>query len=179
MSDTVTFSSGVHVGARGSGSINQAWFSASPTTQFTTFTLTLAAVQALTSIEGRPGDREPIALTFQGGGLPAAYDLLKAMDARNVLNGGARMTLSGALDAVASSGFLAQVTLELEGDSSPRSEWGIVTQARNSVSGGMRGWTLSCVFVPCCLLWLAGTESVFAAPDCYAALPGDDEEMAM
>lgn len=170
MADTVTFTSGVHVGARGSGAITQAWFAASPTTQFATFTLELSDVQALTSVEGRPGDGEPILLTFQGGGLPAAYNSLKAMDARDLLNGGARTTLSGARDAVARSGYLAQISLELEGDSAPRTEWGIVTQARNRVSGGMRGWSLSCVFVPCDFLWWTGTETVFTNPTAYAAL---------
>ena len=170
MSDTVTFSSGVHIGARGAGSINQAWFSASPTTQFTTFTLTLAAVQALTSIEGRPGDREPVLLRFQGGGLPAGYDALKAVDARELLNGGSRTTLTGALDAVALSGFLLNMSLELEGDTDPRSEWGVLTQVRNTVQGGMRGWSVSAVFVPCAVFWHTGTESAYVDPITYAAL---------
>jgi hypothetical protein len=170
MSDVVTFTSGVHVGTRGAGAINQGWFGETPTTQFATFSLSLSDVQALTSVEGRAGDKEPVLLRFQGGGLPAAYEKLKAVDARDLLNGTGRTTLSGAMDAVARSGFLLEMALELEGDTAPRTEWGVLSQVRNSVAGGMRGWSVSAVFVPCAVFSWTGTENVFVDPITYATL---------
>ena len=167
---TVTFSSGVHVGTRDDSTAFISWFAASPTTQFSTVTLALSDVQVLTSVEGRAGDREAVALRFAGGGLPAAYNALKAIDARSVLGGEPRTTLSDFRDAVARSGYLTLMTLRLYGDDAARTEWGIVTNVRNTVSGGERGWGVSAVFQPCDALSWVGTTNWFLTPAQYALL---------
>ena len=167
---TVTFASGVHVGTRDDNAAFIDWFAAETTTQFSTVTLALSSVQVLTSVEGRAGDREPVALRFEGGGLPAAYDSLKAIDCRDVIGGAPRTTLSGFKDAMARSGYLVQMTLRLYGDAADRTEWGILTNVRNSVAGGERGWSVSAIFQPCDALGWVGTTNWYLTPESYAEL---------
>ena len=169
---TVTFSSGVHAGTRASDSdMNQAWFDASTTSQFTNVTLELADVQFLTQIEGRIGDREPVLLTFEGGGMADAYAELKAIDARDLLNGQPFSTLSGWRDAVARDGKLVQASIRLYGDDAARTEWGVLTQVRNRVVRAQLAWTVTAIFHPCDALFLTGTSTVHVTPDAYSDLP--------
>lgn len=172
---SVTFSSGVHVGTRNDLVAFHGWFAPGLTTQFAPITLALSDVQVLTSVEGRAGDSEPVLLTFRGGGLPAAYDALKAIDCRDLLNGRPRTTLSGFRDAMARSGYLVQMSLQLEGDTEARTEWGVLANLRNTVAGGQRGWTVSGVFHPCDALGQIGTTRWYLTPTLYVALAGDGE----
>ena len=174
---TLEISSGVHVGARGTSSINQAWFSGSPTTQFTTFSLTSTSSdvrlrQGPQSITGHADlVDEPIAFEFSRRTRDTLTTSLAAVAAKDLLNGGPRTTLTGARDAVARSGFLAKFAWSERvnaGGTNDFSVWGIARVAQPSVRGLSETMTL--LVYPVCLLWLAGTESVFAAPDCYAAL---------
>lgn len=162
--DTVTFTSGAYVGARGSGPLTSAWFSGTPTTQFTTFTLKVVDTQVLAGIQGMPSRRKPIMLRLSGSGLSTVEDDLHNIEAYPLLNGGPRRTLSGFLDVVAGKGYLAKMALSLLGDSSDREEWGVLADLQVEVSGGDRGWTAACVFYPCDLLWWTGTDSVFIRP---------------
>jgi hypothetical protein len=165
---TVTFSSGVHTGYPIPFEDFIAWFDPAVTVQFSPVTLALASVQVLTNVEGRAGDREPVLLRFEGGGLPAAYNALKAIDVRD-LQGEVKTTLSGWRDAVARSGFLVEMSLQLYGDTVARTEWGILTQVRNTVAGGERGWGVTAVFIPCDALNWLGTGNWFMSPTAYAS----------
>jgi hypothetical protein len=165
---TVTFTSGVHVGVRDDSIDFIDWFEATPTVQFATVTLALASVQVLTNVEGRAGDREPVLLRFEGGGLPASYNSLKAIDVRE-LQGDVKTTLSGWRDAVARSGLMVEMSLRLYGDSEARTEWGILTQVRNTIAGGERGWGVTAVFIPCDALCWVGTSNWFMSPVAYAS----------
>lgn len=172
---TVTFESGVHLGTRNDAADFIDWFDASPTTQFSPITVAVSSVQVLTSVEGRLGDGDPVLVQFGGGGLPSAYDALSAVAARGVLNGAPRKTLSGFRDAVIQSGFLLKMSMRLEWDSDARSEWGILTNLRNTVQGGQRGWRLSAVFHPCCAVAYTGLGSWVLNPVCFAELGGGAE----
>jgi hypothetical protein len=163
---TVTFSSGVHVGARSDPADWRTWFSATPTVQFTTFTLTLDDAQVLTSAEGRLGDREPVLMRFQGRGMAASYDLLKSVDARALVNGEPRVTISGFADAVAREGRLLKAAFQLRSDAVAREEWGILAGVRNLVDGS-GGWSVTATFYPCDLLLWSGTNTVFLSPVAY------------
>ena len=169
---TVTFSSGVHAGVRSDSTDFITWFDETPTTQFAPVTLQLSDVQVLTSVEGRAGDREPVLLRFEGGGLPTAYNALKAIDAREVLNGAPKTNLSGFRDAEALSGYLLKMSLQLFGDSAAREEWGILTGVRNTIAGGARGWSVTAVFQPCDALAWRGTTNWFLSPTAYAGQSG-------
>jgi hypothetical protein len=167
---TIVISSGVHVGAKGAGSISQDWFSGTPTEQFSDITLQLVSSQFLISAEGRLGDRDPVLLNFQGRGLASTYDTLKTIETIDVMNGRPRATLSGFLDVVAFRGFLVNVQAQLWADSQSRNAWGILTQVRNQV--GDRGWTVQAVFMPCGLLWRRDISAVYVDPATYDTLDG-------
>lgn len=166
MSHTVTFSSGVFVGVRGSGNMTADWFGESPVEQFEAFSLTLDSLQPLTGIDGVPSRRKPVLLRFSGSGLSVVEEKLHAIEAYPLLNGQPRRTLSGAYDAVAGKGFLAKLSTYLLGDigGAPKEEWGVLANLQASVSGGARGWSVTATFYPCDILWHAGTDNVFAVP---------------
>ena len=175
---TLTISSGVHVGARGTSSINQAWFAASPTTQFTTFGLTSTSAdvrlrQGPQSITGHADlVDEPIAFEFSRRTRDTLTSSLAAVAVKDLLNGGPRTTLTGARDAVARSGFLAKFAwserTNAGGVNTDFSVWGIAKVAQPSVRGLSETMTL--LVYPCALFWWTGTESAFVTPDAYAAL---------
>jgi hypothetical protein len=171
VSDTVTISSGVYVGTRGDGPLTSAWFAGTPTTEFTTFTLKVTDTQVVAGISGMPSRRKPIMLRLAGSGLSTVEDDLHAIEAYPLLNGQPRRTLSGFLDVVAGKGRLCKLALRLLGDSADRTEWGVIADLNVEVSGGMHGWTATCVFYPCDLLWWTGTDSVFIRPGVTGA-PG-------
>ncbi len=175
MSDTVTFASGVLIGTRGAGNMTTDWFTG-PTSQFTTFTLDLVDLQPLTGIQGMPARRKPIILRFSGSGLHSREEALHNIEARPLLNGQPRRTLSGALDAVAGKGYLAKMSLELLNDPSPREEWGVLADLQVGVDGGARGWSAVATFLPCDVLWWMGTDSVFAVPGVVPAPPEPEPE---
>jgi len=166
---SVTFSSGVHVGTRDDSEAFVDWFADTTTTQFSPVTLALSSVQVLTSVEGRAGDGEPVLLRFEGGGMPTAYDALKAIDSRDVVGGAPRTTLGAFRDAVARSGRLVLMSLRLYGDDAARTEWGILTGVRNTVAGGERGWSVTAVFQPCDALGLIA-GAWYLTPPAYAEL---------
>lgn len=160
----VTFSSGAYVGTRQAGPLTSVWFAGSPTTQFTQFTLKVVDTQVVTGMQGVPGRRKPVLLRLGGSGLSTVEDDLHAIEAYPMLNGGPRRTLSGFLDVVAGKGYLCKMALKVLGDSADRVEWGVVSDVQVDISGGTRGWTVTCIFHPCDLLWWAGTDSVFIRP---------------
>lgn len=170
MSDTVTFTSGVHVGTRGAGSINQGWFAGSPTTQFSTFSLDLADARGLESIINTPEHPAPVSLRFAGAGLAQALATLRAIEAQDVLNG-PRRTLSGYTDVVARTGFLCQLAVQLYGDEEARTGWGVLTDVQSAVEFSQRNWSITARFFPVALLGWTGTESMFIHPTAYADLP--------
>lgn len=171
MSTTVTFSSGAYVGNRGAGALTSSWFAGSPTTQFTAFTLAVASTQVVTGMQGVPTRRKPVVLRLGGSGLSTVEDDLHGIEAYPMLNGGPRRTLSGFLDVVAGKGYLCKMALRVFGDVADREEWGVVSDVQVDISGGPRGWTATCIFYPCDLLWWAGTDSVFIRPGVTGA-PG-------
>lgn len=177
---TVTITSGVHVGQRGVGSINQAWFASTPTTQFSAITLSSVGgaaqvTQGPQRILGHPGiEDEPVAFEFTRRTRDVLTDQLAAVVVKDLLNGGSRATSSGFRDAVARAGFLARFDwCEPRGSSpsSPRqlSLWGVARVSQASVRGLEQNLTL--LVYPCSLLWWSRTESVFVTPTAYAALP--------
>ena len=172
---TVTFTSGIHVGQRPEGAPGNFidWFAATTTAQFSTFSLQVSGVQVLTSVQGRVGDRDPVLLRFGGGGLPSAYNSLSAVAARGVLNGAPRVNISDFRDAAIRSGFLVNISMQLEGDAEPRPDWGILTNVQNSVAGGQRGWSVEAIFHPCDAAFWIGTRNWFLTPTAYASLAGE------
>jgi len=172
--DTVTFESGVLVGTRGAGSMTTAWFTG-PVTQFPTFTLDLVSMQPLTGIQGMPARRKPVILRFTGSGLSTVEDDLHTVEAYPLLNGQPRRTLSGALDAVAGKGHLLRMSLSLLGDTTPRSEWGVLADLQVSIDGGNNAWSAVATFYPCDVLWHTGTDNVFAVPGVVPAPPEPEE----
>jgi hypothetical protein len=166
---SVTISSGVHVGERDDTLPRMEWFDPYPVEQFTAFTLALADVQVLTSVEGRPGDREPLLMRFQGRGMSTSYDLLKAVDVRELLNGEPRTAMSGFKDAMARSGRLVKISMRIWRDAYERSEWGVLTQVRNQIGGGEGSWGVSAIFMPCDALGLINTTTWYMSPAAYVA----------
>ena len=175
---TLEISSGVHVGARGTSSINQGWFAASATTQFTTFSLTstssdVSLRQGPQSITGHADlVDEPIAFEFSRRTRDTLTTSLAAVAVKDLLNGGPRTTLTGARDAVARSGFLAKFAwaerTNAGGANTSFSVWGVAKVAQPSVRGLSESMTL--LVYPCSLLWWTGTESAYVDPTTYAAL---------
>lgn len=171
MSDTVTFESGVLTGTRGAGSMTTDWFTG-PVEQFTAFTLTLNDLQPLTGIQGMPARRKPVILRFGGSGLSSVEDELHAIEAYPLMNGQPRMTLSGALDAVAGKGFLTKMSLQLHNDPTARVEWGVLADLQVSVERSQLGWAAVATFYPCDVLWHTGTDNVYAVPGVVPAPEG-------
>lgn len=175
---TLTISSGVHVGARGAGAINQAWFADSPTTQFTTFSLTSAStnISLRTGPQGISGHGSltdlPIAFEFERRTRDVLTDSLAAVAVKDLLNGGPRTTLSGARDAVARSGYLASFAWSERRNDGGAAEsftvWGVCRVTTADVRGLRESMTL--LIYPCDYLWWTGTETVYTTPTAYAAL---------
>lgn len=166
MSDTVTFSSGVLVGQRGSGAMTTDWFNPSTSEEFAAFTLQLADWQPLVGIRGMPARNKPVLLRFAGGGLSDVEGKLHAIEAYPLLNGAPRMTMSGSLDAVAGSGHIAKMTMDLHGDAASREMWGILADLQVSVEGGQMAWTATAVFYPCCVLAYTTSAALEAVDGC-------------
>jgi hypothetical protein len=166
MSDTVTFSSGVYIGSDpGDGSqLGPGWFDDTPVVEFSQFTLEVSSIEVLTSVEGRPGDREPVLLRFEGSGMASAYNTLKLYDARRLLNGQPFATLSDFRDAEIHSGKLLRISLHLFGTVGALEEWGVLANVRNTVQGGQAGWMVTAVFHPCDLVNYTGTSSWVIRP---------------
>lgn len=164
MSHTVTFSSGVYVGVRGSGNMTADWFGEAPVQQFTSFSLTADELQPLAAIDGIPSRRKPLLLRFTGSGLAGVEEKLHEIEAYPLLNGQPRRTLSGTFDVVAGKGYLAKLSTYLLGDfgGSPKEEWGVLANLQVNIANGARGWAVTATFFPCDVLWHAGTDDVFA-----------------
>ena len=176
---SLTITSGVHVGSRGTGSIHQGWFAGSPSTQFTTFALTSANAdvklrQGPQVIIGHADlDDEPIAFEFSRRTRDALTSDLADVAVKSLLNGQPQRTLSGSLQAVARAGYLANFAwserTNAGGANTSFSVWGVARVVQPTVRGLTETMTL--LVYPCSLLWWTGTETVFVDPTTYAALP--------
>ena len=178
---TLTISSGVHVGTRDDSMDWTAWFAASTTTQFATFTLasTSATVsrrtgpQAITGHAGLVGG--PVIFQVDRRARDVLTDALAAVAVEDLLNGRPRTTLSGFRDAVARSGYLANVAWTERrndgGTAESFSVWGVIQVTDASVRGLTE--SLQLTVWPCCMLFHAGTNNVFMCPDAYDDLIGE------
>lgn len=175
---TLTISSGVHVGSRGAGSINQGWFAGTTSTQFTQFSLTSSNsdVRLRTGPQAIIGHAsltdQPIQFEFARRTRDVLTDSLAAVAAKDVLNGGPRTTLSGYRDAVARSGYLASFAWSERDNASGTNAftvWGICTVNAPTVRGTTESMVL--LVYPCDVLWWTGTETLFTSPTAYAAFP--------
>jgi hypothetical protein len=177
---SLVITSGVHVGVRGAGAIQQDWFGSTPTTQFSTVTLTSANAsvsmkQGPQAIVGHAGlSDEPIAFEFERRTRDTLTGGLAALAVKDLLNGGSRTTLSGAQDAVARSGFLANFAWSERnnagGAPTDFNVWGVCRIVQPTVRGARETMTL--LVYPCAVFSWTGTENVFVDPTTYAALPG-------
>lgn len=159
--------------------MNTAWFSASTTTQFTTFTLSSVSVDrgARTGPQGITGHADlsdyPIEFSVDRRARDVLTDSLAAVVAKDMLNGRPFRTLSGWRDAVARSGYLANVAWsERRNDGGAAEEfsvWGVLQVPDASVRGLRE--SLRILVWPCDALFLTGTDTVSVTPPAYALLP--------
>jgi hypothetical protein len=172
---TLTISSGVHVGTRNDATAFITWFAASPTTQFSPFTITSAARSGVgvggQAVLGHAGitDR-PVVFEFQRRTRDVLNDSLAAVVAKDLLNGQPKTTLSGWRDAIARSGFLVNVAWSERrnaGGSTAFSVWGVLVVEDASVRGFTESMRL--VLHPCDALCWLGTGKWFMSPLAYAA----------
>ena len=176
MSCTLTISSGVHVGTRNDAASFITWFAASPTTQFSQFTVTAVPKrvggqtggQIIVGHAGLKG--QPIAFEFNRLTRDVLTDSLAAVQVEDLL--GVRTGLSGWKDAVARSGFLANVAWNERDNSTGGltafSVWGVLQVVDASVRGSAE--SMRVVLFPCDALSWIGTGSWFLTPTKYASL---------
>jgi len=172
---TLTISSGVHVGVRDDATEWTTWFASGTTEQFGSFTLSSAsttvglrtgpqAVSGHASLRGAP-----VIFQVDRRARDVVTDALSAVAVEDLLNGRPRTTLSGFRDAVARSGFLANVAWSERrndgGAAESFSVWGVVQVTDASVRGLTE--SLQLTVWPCDLLWWSGTTSCFLTPDAY------------
>jgi hypothetical protein len=175
---TLTISSGVHVGTRDDSTDWTTWFEASPTTQFETFTLasTSATVSRRTGPQAITGHADlvggPVIFQVDRRARDVITDSLAAVAVEDLLNGRPRTTLSGFRDAVARSGYLANVAWSERrndgGTAESFSVWGVIQVTDASVRGLTE--SLQLTVWPCDLLWWTGTTSCYLSPAAYADL---------
>jgi hypothetical protein len=172
----VTFSSGVHAGARAAGSMTSAWFSATPTTQFATFSLTSASAPR-TGPQGVSGHANlkdaPVEFQVERNARDTLTNNLSLIAVQDMLNGRPRTTLSGWRDAGARSGFLAKVAWSERVNatgalSTPFEVWGVVQVVDASVRGTREN--LRVLVWPCDALFFIGTTNWWVTPSAYATL---------
>jgi len=169
---TLTISSGVYVGTRQAGPLTSSWFAGSPTTQFTTFSLTSTGV----GVKLRQGPQgivghanlydEPVVFEFNRLTRDKLSSDLASVAVKNMLNGAPRTTLSGFRDVVAGAGRLAKFSWterkNAGGAGTSFDVWGVCKVVQPSVRGLSE--TLQLLVYPCDLLWWTGTDSVFIRP---------------
>jgi hypothetical protein len=175
----VTFSSGVHAGTRGAGSMSAGWFGSAPSTQFATFSLTSASAPRTgpQSLSGHANLKDaPIEFQVERNARDTLTDKLSLIAVQEMLNGRPRATLSGWRDAGVRSGALAKVVwserVNASGTaSSPFEVWGVVQVVDASVRGTRE--TLRFLVWPCDALFFIGTTNWWVTPSAYALLEAE------
>lgn len=174
---TLTISSGVYVGTRGSGNLTSSWFAGSTTSQFTTFSLTSSNsdVSLREGPQGIVGHADlyddPVVFEFSRRTRDTITDSLAGVAVKGLLNGGPRTTLSGFRDAVAQAGYLAKFAWSERRNDGGAAEafevWGVCGVQAPTVRGLNESMQL--LVFPCDVLWWAGTNSVFIRPGANGA----------